>query len=173
MVTITTDLGTFEASTEKEAKALLRKAMKAIKAKQEQERQDGERARQLAESNGYRILCRLAEEKEFPRGWNFMGPDAKYGAFKINYRSSFSQGAVPEVTWHGEHGTAESSHYGHDFLGVVQNGAGFPMACFLCDRTTHKVDAYAVGIFADQIAFAPLPGVSMAQFVIQEQEQTA
>lgn len=170
MVTITTDLGTFEAQTEKEARKLLRKAMDELKKKAQQQSADYDAARRIAESNGYKILCRRAQDESFPRGWHFDNPDSEYKPWKVSYRASYGAGAVPEITWHGEHGNAESSHYGNDFLGAVQNGAGFPMACFLRDQATKAIEAYAIGIFADQIAFAPLPGITIEMFKSREQE---
>lgn len=173
MVTITTELGTFEASTEKEAKAMLRKAMAAIRKADQDRSVNADRARQIGEANGYKILCRIASGESFPGGWRFDSPIGKYVPWELTYRHSLSCGNVPEIKWHGEHGDAESSHYGNDFWGAVTNGAGFPLAAFLRDQTTQQIEAYAIGIFADQIAFVPLPGVTIEMFKTREQEQSA
>lgn len=171
MVTITTELGTFEASTEKEAKVMLRKAMAAVKKAEQERSANADRAHELAQVNGYRILCRIAEEQTMPHGWFLHELGDNYSPCKVTIRAALCGGApIPECVWEGADGKAESSHYGHDFLGCVSNGAGYPMACFLRCQHTYRVDAYAVGIFADQIAFVALPGISIAQFQKREEE---
>jgi hypothetical protein len=165
MTTITTDYGTFEADTEKQALALARKA-KAAHAK-DKERQDRDRdtARLRAEAVAYRVLCRKAEGSEFPGGWTYHAADEQHMPWKLVLQPTMSYGVKPVITWSGEHGTATSEHYGYRFLGAVMNGAGWPIVVFLQEvREGGEIEVYALGFEADQYAFAKLPGVTADEF---------
>lgn len=166
-ITITNDHGTFAGETEKEALALARKAAKAAREKSRLDEANGKIAYLRAESAGFRIMSRMASGEGFPRGWNYHRAGEQYVPWSITYRDSYSYGSVPVVTWHGEHGSAVSSdHYGYAFLGAIVNGAGFPLCVFLESRGADSgaIEAYAIGIEADQFAFVLLPNVSIDQF---------
>lgn len=164
-ITITTEYGTFEAETEKEAKAKLRKAIKEAKEAAETRRLNSARSYEAARANGYMLLVRFMEDKDFPGGWTFYHADAKHVSWNVTYRHSYGAGNVPEIVWHGSEGKAQSDHYGYTFLGAVENGSGFPIAAFFQDNNNReRIESYAIGIYADQIAFVPLPGIKPEQF---------
>lgn len=168
MFAIETDLGRFEAETEKEAKKLLRAAQ--AKDRKEREIKKGlyDLARMRAQANGYWVYSRLAEEKEFPRGWSYHDPLGKYSPATLSYSDSLSR--TPKITWQGEHGTAESEHYGYDFWGCVSNGAGFPLLAFIRDRHSKVIECYAIGIEQDQCCWVAMHGITIDQFNHSERE---
>jgi hypothetical protein len=146
-----------EAQDEKEAKKMLAKLARQEK-KEAQERDAKYKIAYLrAESNGYTM----------PRGWTFHTALCQHVPFEYKPDWSMTGTPKPEITWHGEHGDATSDHYGYTLWGVVSNGAGFPLCCFLTEHgksPTESMECYALGIEGDTVAFAPLHGVLPTEF---------
>lgn len=161
MFAIENELGRFEAETEKEAKYLLSVARKEEAKKRKQRDADADIAMLRAKDNWYRVISRKIAGEDCPRGWRLLKAGQSYSPATVKFRDSFSYGRVPMVTWYGDHGTAESDHYGYAYLGCVSNGAGFPMAVFLEDMSDGdlrgNVTCLAIGIQGDQIRFLELP----------------
>lgn len=166
MYVIENELGRFEADTERAAKALLRKAVKASQAKHAVDSENNDLARLRAQAVGYRILSRKANEGFACRGWSFHGRDD--ASFKAPVMRSSYDGVISEdMTYETEHGKATISHYRQQVLGIIENGSGWTMATILKSHDGGKVTVFAIGIAADQCILCDLPGIDMAFFTAE------
>jgi len=174
MFAIETELGRFEGETEKAAKKALRKAEKANRAEQKRRSDLSNVAMMRARANGFRILSFVLTKETMPNGWMFHAPSEPHLPIKVGaaLRHGISR-AYPSVTFEGEHGKAEAEFYGFEFIGVVLNGAGYPIAFFLRDMTTNAIDAYAVGIEQDVVAWDALPTITPEHFRTSRHAQSA
>ena len=155
MVRITTDLGSFEAETEKEVMRLVRRAKKEQAAKEAVCERNREIARLRADSNGYKIL----------RG------EMRVDLVKVGEpccpKVEVTGIGSSKITVEGMNGIDDRAvitflHY--SLIGALISPAGYVMAVFLQDLDTPEtVLCYAVGVEANQYAFADLD-LSMDKF---------
>ncbi len=154
-----------EGETERDAKRLLRKAQKEQEAAAALRQDRRDRARVIAQSHGYGIFSRLAEQGTMPRGWELYRPGDKYAPFRPGAADKWD-GKVREHTLDTEHGDTVLTHSGNYFYGAVAGMGGQVFAIFFRDPDSAcpDIDCYAVGSFEGEVALAPMHGITPDMF---------
>lgn len=158
MYAIETELGRFEAETEKDAKKALRAAMKRQETIDADENRKYQKARLVALSVGFRIY-----EQSFmtdhaagalPRGWRYFNHLDDYTCKEIH--EDGRRGYEIDT----ENGRAKVFPY-DPIVGYVENGAGFCIAVAIANQ---DMDLFAVGVFEDRLVWHGLTGIKITQF---------
>lgn len=156
MYAIETDLGRFQADSEKEAKRLLRKAQTAQAKIDAEANRKYKQARLLACAQAYAIYDRLHSDKDMPRGWRLLPVTATSTSAREIYDSERHERGYTIET--GE-GMATAFPYSR-ISSFLENGSGYCMAIYI----ENEPDLYAVGTFEDTIAWVPVHGVDSSKF---------
>ena len=161
MVTITTDYGTFEADTMKEAQALERKARKL--AEKERQRIEGLRevARHNAKARGFNILAHKVKNNSFPSAWTYYPADAPgpHSVKVIGRKEEYDDDILEVET---EHGRGRLPVYRNSYVGYVMNCAG---AMAIALRNSDGSDSvYSVGVHEGEAQAELLPCVTVDDF---------
>ncbi len=160
-----------EGETERDAKRLLRKAQKEKEAAECLRQDRRERARVYAESEGYKVLYRLADRGDMACHWSLYRPGDKYAPFRAGTADSWD-GKVRSHTLQMKGGDAVLEHGPGYFHGCVSGMSGQVFIVFFRDpsRPSDAVDAYAVGHYEGEIGMVSLPGIRPEMF---DREETA
>jgi hypothetical protein len=165
MYAIETHLGRFEADTEKQAKALLRKAEKAHKAQQDIDNRNYQLAYVRAQAQAYTIMERLAKGEDMPRGWRLKTITADSYCVQAVTRDFHTEWIVDVGNIR-----AQSHFHGAQPYEYIENGAGYCLALVFHNPKTGEQIFQAVGIEADQLAVVEIYGITAQHF---EREQIA
>lgn len=168
MYTIETHLGRFEGETEKAAKALLRKAEKARKAKQLVDNANFQLARVRAEAQAYRIMTTRGNDGLFPRGWRMLPITADsycVQAKTVDFRTEWQIDTG--------YGKAQSHFHGSRPVEYIESGAGYCLALVFHNPKTNERIFCAVGIEADQVSVVEIPGIAADMFVCRDAAEVA
>jgi len=160
MYAIETHLGRFEAETEKQAKALLRKAQKAWRTKNEIDAKNYRLAYVRAQAQAYEVMARLAKgETTMPRGWRMKPIDST--AYCVQ---------TVTVDFHNEwivdtgNAKAQCDFHGAQPYEYIELGNGYCLGLVFRDHKTQERIFQAVGIEADQLAVVEIFGLTAAHF---------
>lgn len=168
MYAIENHLGRFEAETEKQAKALLRKARKAYQAKEAADSVNYQLARLRAEAQAYRIMTTRSSTEGFPRGWRLKPIDGNAYCVQsvyVDYRTEWRVDTGNEQ--------AQSHFHGAQPYEYIENGAGYCIALVFRNPKTNERIFHAVGIAADQLCVVEIPGISADMFAKRAEDSAA
>lgn len=158
MYAIETDLGRFEADTERDAKRKLRAAKKKQDAIDIEASRKYQAAILKASSQAYCLYERKGRGEEMPRGWMYFTDTATtFRAVRQTARGDYHERGYEIETSDGK---ATAFPY-DDIVGFVENGAGFCMAVAIANQ---DCELFAVGVFEDRVAWLPLYGISVCEF---------
>lgn len=166
-VTIETDAGRFTAESIAEARKIERKAKAEESRKRKEAEANHEMARLLSKSNGYDFLYRAASGKEWPRGWIFHPVGNQYSPCRQVESDSWG---YRKYEFDGEKGRAIQEFWSESIrlVGTIENGAGFTKAIIVETQELNTGEwmesCMALGIFGDQIAVEPVPGITKEMF---------
>ncbi len=167
MITLELNGKRVEAETEKEARKQLRQLVKQEKKDQAERDALHGKARSKAESNGYRLLCRIASgDQAAPCGWKFYTPGAEWSQHLFDVPAEDSRDYDGNLKAHiikSADGDALLNHYGNKLVGAVCGGAGFCTWLFL-QESGREAECYAVGVENGTIALVPCPNVTIDYF---------
>ncbi len=165
MYAIETTLGRFEAETEKQAKALLRKASKAYEAKRDLDYKNYQLAHVRAQAQAYAFMERLAKgETTMPRGWRIKPIDSEAYCVREVYADHRAEWIVETG-----YGKAQSHFHGSIPREYIEAGNGYCLGLVFRNANLNSPAYgerifYAVGIEADQVAIAEIHGLSVEAF---------
>lgn len=156
-----------EAETEKEARKLLARAVKARVQEKVEERRRYNTAMDRAQAGAYGILCRRVEGLEALRSWRLHFAEEGRAGFVREVEGSRHGGAARKhwLTIQGAtDGGAVLDHYGQTFAGASVNGGGWVWCVGLRNDWDGAVRFYSVGECEGVLALAELPGVTAEYF---------
>jgi hypothetical protein len=155
MFAIETDLGRFEGETERDAKALLRKAQARKRAEDKENERRYAQARYHAAMVAYSIYERKSSGQAFPAGWRAHTINSRHSAVNssyVDYRTTYTIDCE-----HGRGSTAPFDPITHS----VENGAGY---CIAVSIANQDCELFAVGACEGVIAWLPMPGIALDDF---------
>lgn len=155
MFAIETELGRFEADTEKDAKRLLRAAQRKQAAIDASENEIRTLAHLRACKAAYFIYERKGRGEEMPRGWRVKPVSECSYCCRTIYKDGHRHYQIET-----EQGIAVVDPY-DDITHCVENGAGFCMAVSIANQ---DCELFAVGVNEERAAWVAMPGVSRDEF---------
>lgn len=157
MYAIETNLGRFEADSEKEAKKALKAAQK-IQAKIDAENNVSYRiARSRACEEAYSILSRKLSGKDMPPGWRIKTVDESNWCCRRFWCEKRQQRGYMIHTADGSCAVFPYDSITH----VLENGSGFAMAIGIENQ---DCELFAIGIEKTQAAWVMLEGIERKDF---------
>ena len=162
MFAIETELGRFEADTEREAKKALRAAMKTQAAIDARENEIHKQCRLLAGNQAYAIYDNIMRKESMPRGWRIKTVSTAAESVRMIPDDTASRGRAYVID--AEHGSATVRPY-DAITHYLENGAGWCIAVAIANQ---DAELFAIGVSENRCYWVPLYGVAMSDFVNRE-----
>ena len=159
MYVIETSLGRFEGETEKQAKALMRKAKKAHDEQQAIDSANYQLAYVRAQAQAYAIMSRKVKGEGMPQGWRLLPITASSYCVREVYEDYQAQWVVDVGN-----AQAQSGFHGARPYEYIENGAGFCIALVFRNPKTEERIVHAVGVEGNQLAVVEVYGVQAEDF---------
>jgi hypothetical protein len=161
MYVIETDLGRFEADSEKAAKKLLR-AAKKDKAKADAIH-DAKYQAAIADAykEAYSLYERKARSNEFPQGWRILPVESRQGMGHPCCELADSEATLRKYNIETDKGRAIVGPLFDRITHYLENGAGFVKAVCI---DNNDAELFAVGVSDGVAAWVPVYGISAAEF---------
>ena len=158
MFAIETELGRFEAATEKEAKAAMRKAQRGAKAAAEEKSARYNRALERAAAAGFDLLKRKLTGEGMAFEWTDANTPCGPRVTAVGERHQMATVDTAD-------GAAEIELYGYRCAGAVVGPGGWCKALAMQDADRPgETEFYAVGVCEGVFAWTRVPGVSRADY---------
>lgn len=166
MYAIETELGRFEADTERDAKKQLRNA-RARARKEEASRQAlNDIARSRAERQAYRIYSVYHDRANCYPAWRLYR--SGYG-YKVARMIAGELGYAYTLSVDTPDGEARNEYWRMRLTAVVIDGSGYAIAVEMTDETS-GAHLYAIGTHAGIIQLAEIPGIPQDWFRTGDEE---
>lgn len=160
MYAIETDIGRFEADTEKDAKKLLRAARRKQDAIDAENARKYEQARLRAFQHAYNVYERKGRGEEMPRGWRIKPVTTTNDSYACREFWSEEKHSRAYRIDGGANGVADVSPY-DPITHYLENGSGYCIAVVIANQDS---ELFAVGVYDGIACWVPLYGVSISEF---------